>query len=108
MLENFVRFLNSMLSSPTTEAGKIGRMGEDLATKFLKQKGYKIIKRNFRSKNNEIDIICQHQDVLVFIEVKTRTNLAKVSGYFSAVGKRKKKCCAHLCQRLHASPKTQT
>ncbi len=47
--------------------------GEDLATKFLKGKGYKIIDRNFRKGYGEIDIIAIQGRTLVFIEVKTRT-----------------------------------
>lgn len=47
--------------------------GEELATKFLKGKGYKIIERNFRKGYGEIDIIAIHKNTLVFVEVKTRT-----------------------------------
>src|SRR3990167_10749073 len=48
--------------------------GEDLATKFLKDKGYKIIDKNFRKGYGEIDIIAIQGRTLVFIEVKTRTS----------------------------------
>jgi len=48
--------------------------GEELAAKFLKEKGYKIIDRNFRKGYGEIDIIAVHKNVLVFVEVKTRTS----------------------------------
>lgn len=50
----------------------LGILGEDLAVKFLKKNGYKILQRNFRSKLGEIDIVAQEKDVLVFVEVKTR------------------------------------
>jgi putative endonuclease len=50
--------------------------GEDLATKFLKDKGYKIIERNFRKGYGEIDIIAVQGRTLVFVEVKTRTSNA--------------------------------
>jgi len=50
----------------------LGNLGENLALKKLKNSGYKILERNFRSKFGEIDIIAQEGDVLVFIEVKTR------------------------------------
>ena len=48
--------------------------GEDLATQFLKNKGYKIIERNFRKGYGEIDIIAIQGRTLVFVEVKTRTS----------------------------------
>jgi len=48
--------------------------GEDLATKFLKEKRYKIIERNFRKGYGEIDIIAIHKNTLIFVEVKTRTS----------------------------------
>lgn len=53
---------------------EIGKLGEDLAIKYLKEKGYEIIERNFRCKQGEIDIIAKTKEEYVFIEVKTRTN----------------------------------
>ncbi|MDP2586236.1 MAG: YraN family protein [Candidatus Komeilibacteria bacterium] len=54
----------------------IGKLGEDLALKFLKNKGFLMISRNFRVRGGEIDLVCQKAGQLHFIEVKTRTNLA--------------------------------
>jgi putative endonuclease len=51
---------------------KLGKLGENLALRYLKSKGYCILTRNFHSKFGEIDIIALHQEDLVFIEVKTR------------------------------------
>jgi putative endonuclease len=51
----------------------VARIGEDIATNFLKKKGYQIIERNFRKGYGEIDIVATHQNTLVFVEVKTRT-----------------------------------
>lgn len=42
---------------------------------FLIKKGYKILQRNFKARYGELDIIAIHNKTLVFIEVKTRTNL---------------------------------
>lgn len=53
---------------------KFGKLGEDLACKYLQNNGYKILERNFEAKQGEIDIIAMEQNELVFIEVKTRTN----------------------------------
>lgn len=52
----------------------IGKKGEDIAVEYLKKKGYKILERNFRKGYGEIDIICTKSNVLVFVEVKTRTS----------------------------------
>jgi len=49
-----------------------GRVGEDLAQKYLSSIGYKILERNWRWRKCEIDIIATHEDRVVFIEVKTR------------------------------------
>lgn len=48
-----------------------GFKGEDLAVKYLKKNGYKIIARNFHSKYGEIDVVALKNEVLHFIEVKT-------------------------------------
>lgn len=66
----------------------IGSKGEDLAVKFLKDKGYKIISRNYKTPIGEIDIIAEDNGILVFVEVKTRTS--NLFGYpFEAVGTKK-------------------
>jgi len=52
----------------------IGSKGEEIAVKFLLNKGYAILERNWRNGQKEIDIIALHKDVVVFLEVKTRAN----------------------------------
>ena len=55
-----------------TNKSEIGRIGEDLACQYLKNKGFQIIERNFRRPWGEIDIISQDENgALVFVEVKT-------------------------------------
>ena len=49
----------------------IGKTGEDIAAKFLREKTYEIVKRNYRWARGEIDIIAKNDNVLVFVEVKT-------------------------------------
>jgi len=55
---------------------EIGTLGEDLAVKYLKIKGYEILERNFQMKvsnflKSEIDIIAKEEDIVHFVEVKT-------------------------------------
>lgn len=52
----------------------IGRKGENLAVDYLIKQGYHILVRNYRFKKSELDIICEHDNLLVFIEVKTRSS----------------------------------
>ena len=52
----------------------LGRAGEKLAVDFLKKKGFKILKTNYKTVVGEIDIIAQDKDYIVFIEVKTRSS----------------------------------
>lgn len=56
---------------------ELGKSGEQIALSFLKQKGYKIIKTNYKSQLGELDIIARDKNTLCFIEVKTRTTLEK-------------------------------
>jgi putative endonuclease len=51
-----------------------GKIGEDIATHYLIDKGYEIITRNFQIWGGEIDIIAKLQDSYIFVEVKTRTS----------------------------------
>lgn len=51
-----------------------GDWGEELAIEFLRERGYTILEANWRFMKLEIDIIAKIDDILVFIEVKTRLN----------------------------------
>ncbi len=54
---------------------QIGTFGETKAANYLKRRGYQILCRNYRTKAGELDIIAKDGDCVVFVEVKTRTNL---------------------------------
>ncbi len=53
---------------------RIGIFGEDLAVKYLANIGYKILDRNIKISYQEIDIIAKLGEIVVFIEVKTKTS----------------------------------
>ena len=59
-----------MIKKTTTD---IGRLGESLACNYLKKKRYKIIEQNYHASHNEIDIIAENKQYIVFVEVKTRS-----------------------------------
>lgn len=59
---------------PRREKKELGKKGEELAMRFLKKKGYRILQRNYVCKLGEMDIIAKEKDTLAFIEVKTRTS----------------------------------
>ena len=52
----------------------IGQRGEAIARTYLEQKGYKILAANWRYRRAEVDLIAMEGPILVFIEVKTRSN----------------------------------
>ena len=82
-----VRFIAKLLppwrsSSSSPEPGEnherwLGRHGENLAARYLRANGFKVLYRNFRaSHGGEIDIVCRDRalNTLVFVEVKTRSS----------------------------------
>lgn len=52
----------------------LGNKGEELAADFLKDSGYKILYRNYKTKLGEIDIIARDKETICFVEVKTRSS----------------------------------
>jgi len=55
---------------------ELGQEGEYLAADYLKKKGWKIHEMNYRYSRSEIDVIASKNDLLIFVEVKTRSNTA--------------------------------
>ena len=51
---------------------RLGRRGEKIACRFLRQKGFDVLVKNFKCRAGEIDIVARDGAVLCFIEVKTR------------------------------------
>lgn len=60
-----------------------GKLGEDMAERFLRRQGYKILSRNWRCAIGEIDIIAREKEFTVFVEIKTRRSVTFGPGYSS-------------------------
>lgn len=101
MLQFFIQIILKRFKrnpiAPTNEL-QIGNQGEDLAAKYLKkEKAYKLLARNWKYKQDEIDIIAQDGEVLVFIEVKTSAIEGLMPTYYR-VTKKKKKNLERVCK----------
>jgi putative endonuclease len=51
-----------------------GGRGERVAARHLKRRGYRVLVRNYRCPVGELDLVCSHGGLIVFVEVKTRTS----------------------------------
>ena len=52
---------------------QIGDLGEDIACRFLKKNGFRILERNRHQSHNELDIVACDRAYIIFVEVKTRS-----------------------------------
>lgn len=59
---------------------EIGNIGEDAVCNFLIKNGYEILDRNFTVRGGEIDIIAKKNEIIAFVEVKTRSEGALQTG----------------------------
>ena len=76
---------------------ELGNLGERFALQFLQEKGLNVIQQNYRFQRNEVDIICEEKNYLIFVEVKTRQT-AQIGPPWKAVTKQKQRQiikCAH-------------
>jgi len=69
-LENLLKTVRKSVQQ--RQPDPLGHRGENIAARFLRNLGYKIIVRNFRCDVGEIDIVARDGKTLVFVEVKTR------------------------------------
>ncbi|MFZ5774687.1 MAG: YraN family protein [Thermodesulfobacteriota bacterium] len=53
-------------------ANPLGRQGEEIACAYLLRHGYRVLARNYRTRQAEVDIVAEEGGELVFVEVKTR------------------------------------
>jgi len=93
--------------SAATWAKMSGEWCEKEALVYLKSKGYRYITKNWRYKQDEIDLIVQEQDTLVFVEVRGRSTHAGVSGFHSLTLRKKqalKRAQRAYCRKLLCKP----
>ncbi|EGB15911.1 Uncharacterized protein family UPF0102 [Pseudodesulfovibrio mercurii] len=70
-------FFTKLLSGPdqgrgTERTRTAGDLGEDAAARYLEARGFRVLARNWRFHQWELDLICRDRDTVVFVEVKTR------------------------------------
>lgn len=53
---------------------QLGQLGEMMAARYLELRGYRVIERNWRNAQGEIDLIVAHGDAVIAVEVKTRSS----------------------------------
>ena len=70
---------------------ELGDFGEKVTAYYLEKKGYSILKRNFRIKGGEIDIIAEKDGIIAFTEVKTRAPDPLVNGFEAVTAAKKKR-----------------
>lgn len=59
----------------------VGKAGEEFAARYLAEKGYTVLHRNYRSAHLETDIVCENETHILFVEVKSRTDTGRPSKY---------------------------
>lgn len=75
----------------------MGRQGEIAAAQFLRKHGYRILLRNFRIPQGEIDLVCRDGETLAFVEVKTRRG-EKYQRIIEAVDAKKRRKLKHAAK----------
>ncbi|BDQ37564.1 UPF0102 protein [Pseudodesulfovibrio nedwellii] len=60
------------LLSKLLPSKRTGNLGESAAARYLETKGFRVLERNWRYRQWELDLICRDRDTIVFVEVKTR------------------------------------
>jgi len=68
------RFKKAKINKIMADHNKLGKKGEEIALKYLKSNQYIIKETNWRFRKNEVDIIAEKDNLLVVVEVKTRTS----------------------------------
>jgi putative endonuclease len=76
--------------SSSVSSRELGRAGERAAADLMRSRGYQVVGAGFLARRGEIDLVCRRGDVLVVVEVKTRSS-EDFGSPFEAVGARKRR-----------------
>jgi putative endonuclease len=79
---------------------QLGETGENLAVSALLARGYAILDRRYRTKHGEIDIVCEHAGVIVFVEVRARASAEFGLAAESVTGRKQRKVTAMAVEYL--------
>lgn len=78
-------------SIPKLTRQQKGKLGEEAACRWLREQGYLIMEQNWRCRRGEIDIIASDGDLLIFVEVRSRSGAGKYGTPQESVDIRKMK-----------------
>ena len=81
-----------------------GAWAEDLALRFLLDRGLALVTRNYRSHRGEIDLVMREGEVLVFVEVRYRRNQAFGAGAETVDWRKRSRLAASAAHFLHTHP----
>lgn len=96
----------AVLGSDNAARGELsqrqGAWGEEIAARFMRESGFSIIGRNQRpslkNRHYEIDLICRQGDLIVFVEVKTRSEETEWQPALLGITRDKKRCLLYACK----------
>lgn len=77
--------------------GGLGRWGEEVAARFLEERGWEVLGRNFRDGHAEVDLVVRKENVVAFVEVKCRRGLG-FGHPFEAITRRKRSEVARVAR----------
>ncbi len=78
---------------------EFGRRGEEIASSFLLDKGFELLRKNYRfKKSGEIDIIARKENLIIFVEVKSRKT-GKFGGALFSINNRKKNTIKKIAEQ---------
>jgi putative endonuclease len=87
-LEPSANASKSRSATRARDAASLGRAAENVAARFLISRGLKVVLRNFRRRRGEIDLVAREADVIVVVEVRTRSS-QKYGGAAASINARK-------------------